>query len=260
MSKRFFMGSRDAGTPSGKDRVADRALYVASLRAFAERIGAELEIATPDAVLAEGAPAMGGDGFQVLRPIAERVAIGGTNPVSVDKVGAQLLGLWDNATLGANLGGHRTSPLIDVARKRYKLDLEAIELEGDGAELLASPRPVHFKAMAPVAYVSTPNVLTLAPEGAEKYDNPWHLREYRADEFRGLCESVYENVDLYGLFHARKLRAHELALRAGWDRMHAALGITKPFYDRFTPAISARDFVLRRDDLDRALDFVAVLR
>ena len=67
-------------------------------------------------------------------------------------------------------------------------------------------------------------------------------------------------VDLYGVFHARKLKAHELALRAGWDRMHAALGITKPFYDRFTPAISARDFVLRREDLDRALDFVAVLR
>ena len=42
------------------------------------------------------------------------------------------------------------------------------------------------------------------------------------------------------------LRAHELALQAGWDRVHAALGITKPFYDRFTPAISARDFALGR--------------
>jgi 2-polyprenyl-3-methyl-5-hydroxy-6-metoxy-1,4-benzoquinol methylase len=30
-----------------------------------------------------------------------------------------------------------------------------------------------------VAYVSTPNVLTLAPEGAERSDNPWHVREYR---------------------------------------------------------------------------------
>ena len=69
-----------------------------------------------------------------------------------------------------------------------------------------------------------------------------------------------DRVELYGLFHARKLRVHELALRAGWDGMHSALGITKPFYDRFTPAISARDFALRRDDLDRALDFVAVLR
>jgi 2-polyprenyl-3-methyl-5-hydroxy-6-metoxy-1,4-benzoquinol methylase len=133
--------------------------------------------------------------------------------------------------------------------------LQTIEHVKEPEKVLA-----HFKAMAPVAYVSTPNVLTLAPEGAEKSDNPWHLREYRAQEFRALCESVYEQVDLYGVFHARKLKAHELALRAGWDRMHAALGITKPFYDRFTPAISARDFVLRRDDLDRALDFVAVLR
>ena len=62
------------------------------------------------------------------------------------------------------------------------------------------------------------------------------------------------------LFHARKLKAHELALRAGWDDVHSALGITKPFYDRFTPAISARDFALRPGPLDRALDFVAVLR
>jgi SAM-dependent methyltransferase len=118
----------------------------------------------------------------------------------------------------------------------------------------------HFKAMADVVYVSTPNLLTLAPPGADKSDNPWHLREYRAEEFRKLCESVFDSVELLGLFHARKLKAHELALRAGWDRVHPALGITKPFYDRFTPAISARDFVLRDGPLDAALDFVAVLR
>jgi SAM-dependent methyltransferase len=118
----------------------------------------------------------------------------------------------------------------------------------------------HFKEMAGTVYVSTPNLLTLAPAGADRSGNPWHLREYRVAEFRALCESVFDRVDLHGLFHARKLRAHELALRAGWDRVHAALGITKPFYDRFTPAIGARDFALRRDGLEGALDFVAVLR
>jgi hypothetical protein len=71
---------------------------------------------------------------------------------------------------------------------------------------------------------------------------------------------VFDDVELYGLFHARKLRAHELALRAGWDRVHAALRITRPFYDRFTPAISTADFALRQGGLERALDFVAVLR
>jgi SAM-dependent methyltransferase len=118
----------------------------------------------------------------------------------------------------------------------------------------------HFKEMAGTVYVSTPNLLTLAPPGADKSGNPWHLREYRVAEFRALCESVFERVELHGLFHARKLRAHELALRAGWDRVHPALGVTKAFYHRFTPAIGTRDFALRRDGLEGALDFVAVLR
>ena len=117
-----------------------------------------------------------------------------------------------------------------------------------------------FKGMADTVFVSTPNLLTLAPPGAEKSDNPWHLREYRVEEFRSMCREAASDVELLGLFHARKLRVHELALRAGWDRVHAALRITEPFYNRLVPAISARDFELRADRLERALDFVAVLR
>jgi 2-polyprenyl-3-methyl-5-hydroxy-6-metoxy-1,4-benzoquinol methylase len=117
-----------------------------------------------------------------------------------------------------------------------------------------------------VVYVTTPNVLTLAPEGAEKSGNPWHVKEYRPEEFRALCEAHFAHVELLGLFHARKLRVHELAIKhAGWDTVHAKLGVTKAFYDRFTPAISARDFALRPGggrgaSLERALDFLAVLR
>jgi SAM-dependent methyltransferase len=111
-----------------------------------------------------------------------------------------------------------------------------------------------------VAFVSTPNVLTLAPEGAEKSGNPWHVKEYRAAEFRELCEQSFERVDLLGLFHARKLRLHELAIARGWDDLHRRLGITERFYEWFTPAISDADFRLRPRSLDRALDFVAVLR
>jgi 2-polyprenyl-3-methyl-5-hydroxy-6-metoxy-1,4-benzoquinol methylase len=121
----------------------------------------------------------------------------------------------------------------------------------------------HFKGILRppgVAYVSTPNVLTLAPQGAQRSGNPWHLREYRAGEFRELCESVFGTVELLGVFHARKLRAHELAIRAGWDSVHPRLGLTKRFYDRFTPAISVRDFRIGKGNLDRALDFLAVLR
>jgi 2-polyprenyl-3-methyl-5-hydroxy-6-metoxy-1,4-benzoquinol methylase len=123
----------------------------------------------------------------------------------------------------------------------------------------------HFASMlAPggVVFVSTPNVLTLAPPGADRSDNPWHVREYRPEEFRALCAAHFARVELHGLFHARKLAWHELAIeRLGWDGIHRRLGLTKPFYDRFVPAISARDFALRADrDLARALDLVAVLR
>jgi 2-polyprenyl-3-methyl-5-hydroxy-6-metoxy-1,4-benzoquinol methylase len=119
----------------------------------------------------------------------------------------------------------------------------------------------HFRSLLAdggVAYVSTPNLLTLAPPGAEKSDNPWHIKEYRATEFEVLCRTVFDRVRMLGLFHARKLRVHELALACGWDLVHARLGITKPFYDRFTPAITASDFALRDIGLDGALDFLAV--
>jgi SAM-dependent methyltransferase len=115
--------------------------------------------------------------------------------------------------------------------------------------------------IAPVAYVSTPNRLTLAPPGAEKSENPWHLREYTVGEYRALLEPHFAAVEILGVFHSRKLRLHELALRAGWDRVHPALGITKPFYSRFVPAISAADFKLTgAGDLDGALDFLAICR
>jgi SAM-dependent methyltransferase len=123
----------------------------------------------------------------------------------------------------------------------------------------------HFKELVGpdgLVVLSTPNVLTLAPEGAEKSENPWHLKEYRPEEFRTLCETHFCRVELFGLFHARVLAAHAFALKhLRWDDVHTGLGITKPFYDRFTPAISERDFALRTDrPLDGALDLVALCR
>jgi SAM-dependent methyltransferase len=115
----------------------------------------------------------------------------------------------------------------------------------------------HFAAVAPVSYVSTPNRLTLAPPGAERSDNPWHRREYTLEEYRELLQRCFARVEIVGVVHARKLRAHELALRLGWDRLHPAVGLTKRFYDRFVPAIRASDFKLA-DANERALDFVAV--
>ncbi len=139
--------------------------------------------------------------------------------------------------------------------------LQTVEHLSDPEAALA-----HFRRLVGpggVVYVSTPNVLTLAPKGAERSDNPWHVREYTASEFLRLCEEQFATVQMLGLFHARKLAMHALALRLGWDALHPRLGVTKRFYDWFTPAISVRDFALRRSgeaDLEQALDFLAVCR
>ena len=89
----------------------------------------------------------------------------------------------------------------------------------------------HLRAMlrpGGTAYVSTPNVLTLAPPGAERSDNPWHVREYRPEQFRALCEACFPAVEMHGVFHARRLRLHDLALRAGWDRAACRPGDHRP--------------------------------
>ena len=113
-----------------------------------------------------------------------------------------------------------------------------------------------------VVYVSTPNVLTLAPKGEARSGNPWHVREYRPEEYRALCARHF----------AQRRPARACSTRASCactssrsstpagTRSTRGSGSRSAFYDRFTPAISERDFRLRRGALDGALDLLAVLR
>jgi 2-polyprenyl-3-methyl-5-hydroxy-6-metoxy-1,4-benzoquinol methylase len=178
---------------------------------------------------------------------------------------ASVVGVDANAEAHEHAEARYTRPGLRFERNMIQLFaepadaivfLQTIEHVEDPGELLE-----HFKRVSDVVFVSTPNVLTLAPEGAERSGNPWHVHEYRAAEFRALLGEHFSQVEMRGLFHARKLRLHELAIRhARWDDIHPRIGVTKRFYDRFIPAISMRDFALRDGDLDRALDFVAVCR
>ena len=113
-----------------------------------------------------------------------------------------------------------------------------------------------------VAYVSTPNVLTLAGEGGRSPATRGTCSEYRHEEFRALCERHFGSVEVLGLFHARKLRWHQLAIeQARWDERppgaadHQARSTTAS-RPRSPCATSRCDAT----GLDRALDFVAVLR
>jgi hypothetical protein len=91
---------------------------------------------------------MAGDGFTKLYPSPEPIAIGGTNAIMVDRVGAEYLGMWNNDALAAELGGYKTSPLLVQAAKRFGLDIAKPEVAGDGAGLLAKPRAGRLIGMA----------------------------------------------------------------------------------------------------------------
>jgi SAM-dependent methyltransferase len=142
--------------------------------------------------------------------------------------------------------------------------LQTIEHVADPEKLLR-----HFSDLVAEAYgevvISTPNLLTLAPPGASKSDNPWHVKEYRPQEFAQLLSRHFERVDLFGLYHAGKLRLHARLLeliRLDRDLMHKRTGWARPFYARFVPLISVSDFSLRPvttiAELDDALDLIGV--
>ena len=201
----------------------------------------------------------------------------------VDRACGEGYGAATLARVAASVTGVEANPeAFEHARLRYtgpglRFECALVELYGEAAaydavsflqtiEHVSDPQLVlgHFRdLLAPggTVYVSTPNLLTIAPAGADKSDNPWHLKEYLARDFRLLCESVFDSVELHGVYHARRLRAHGVALSLGWDRVHRGLGLTRFVYGRFAPSIRSGDFMLSdRRPLYNALDFLAVCR
>ena len=206
----------------------DRAAYVAALEAFGERIADVLEVETPDVVLADGAPMMGGDGFQKLVPSEELVAIGGVNPILVDRVGAQLLGLWDNQDLARELGGHTTSPLLEIAAKRFGLDMASPTVTGDGADLLKTSRPVHFYAMAGFSLDSDPAAVDRPTAHAVHVDGDAPVIDGRGgDAAWGAATPVAWDTDYAGVKTSIPTRARFLWTKSGlyglWELSNAAI-------------------------------------
>jgi SAM-dependent methyltransferase len=115
--------------------------------------------------------------------------------------------------------------------------------------------------------VSTPNLLTLAGPGEAKSGNPWHIKEYEPEDFYQLLERHFAQVDLYGLYHARKMAAFDRGARAlsiDPDVLHRRDGRAQILRGMFVSAIGPADFRIRRvalaNELADAQDLVAVLR
>ena len=190
--------------------------------------------------------------------------------------GSEVLSRGAAAVVGvdANPEAHEHARLRYVRQNlRFERDLvETFAEECDAVVFLQTIEHVqnpgeileHFKSMlAPggIAYVSTPNLLTLAPPGAEKSENPWHVKEYRARRVpRAVRGALRAGRAVGPLPRAQAARARAGAEARLGRASTSGSASREPFYDRFTPAIAASDFALKAGDLDRALDFVAVCR
>jgi len=127
----------------------------------------------------------------------------------------------------------------------------------------------HFLELLPAKgelILSTPNILTLAAPGEGRSENPWHVKEYRSEEFHALLDGYGASVDLYGLFNAGKLAAYQAVadrIPLPHDWMHRHDGWAGIVYPPFVRRINQRDFDLRSvadvGELHRALDFIAVI-
>ena len=134
-----------------------------------------------------------------------------------------------------DIGGRQWTPSCSCRRSSTCQD------PGRGAR----PPCASWSGRSGVAYVSTPNVLSaLAGRRRALRQSLRRVREYRPDEYRALCERHLGHVELLGpVPRPAAPRSTSWAIEhAGWDAVHARLPVTKPFYARFTPAISVRDF------------------
>ncbi len=101
-----------------RQQIDDRKAYARALERFAERLIDVLEAELPHVVLIDGVPPVAGDGFALIEPLDEGVAIGSENVIAAEAVGMEYMGYLDNAALEKEQG-HRTSPILTEAARRF---------------------------------------------------------------------------------------------------------------------------------------------
>jgi SAM-dependent methyltransferase len=157
------------------------------------------------------------------------------------------------------------------------LSVQALEHVPDSERAVAEARRV----LQPggIAVFVTPNRLTFGRP--DEVIDPYHYVEFSAEDLRGLCEQVFERVELRGIFGSerylelvgeekrdldRALRRDPLRLRrlvprrarqALYDRV---LRSRRSRPDPRAAAIESSDFELGSEPLDEALDLVAICR
>jgi hypothetical protein len=85
--------------------------------------------------------------------------------------------------------------------------------------------------------------------------NKFHVEEYLWNEFKEFLETYFSQVKVFGLKRGRKLNFYRRLKKIGlFNFLPAPINPVHRFYNR----IDCDDFILVKDKLDTALDFIAV--
>jgi SAM-dependent methyltransferase len=201
-----------------------------------------------------------------FRALAPRETVG----VDID---AQAVSGQDRETHVADM---RSLPFEDGSFASV-LSVQSIEHVPDAEKVLAEATRV-LRPGGTAVFV-TPNRLTFARP--DEIIDPYHYREYDPSELRALCAPHFGTVEIWGLFGSdryqvlvdeqlarlnRLLRLDLLRIRRAvprrarmklYDRM---LTRARRESDPRAAAITPEDFRLSRDDVEHALDVIAVCR
>jgi SAM-dependent methyltransferase len=190
--------------------------------------------------------------------------------------GAALLASRASETVGVDLAPEA----IYHARKTYRapnlrfshMDIYELQLEDNSFDLVCALQVVEHlhhphrmmeearRVLAPggVCVISTPNRLIISP-GRDTPLNPFHIFEYDCHQFKEFMEEFFGEVTMRGVFHARKLRLHDLLTRRNFSQFCLEIPprLNRLFYrPYFIPRIGVEDFRIRESGLEKALDFI----
>ena len=103
---------------------------------------------------------------------------------------------------------------------------------------------------------STPNKKDASPRSNVPL-NKFHIKEYLWGEFKELLELVFKEVDILGLKRGRGLSFYRRLKKIGlFNFLPIRMNPVKRFYGR----IDCDNFIIIKDNIDSALDFIAVCK
>lgn len=103
---------------------------------------------------------------------------------------------------------------------------------------------------------STPNRLDASP-GSIKPLNKFHIKEYLLTEFREILKTSFKDVKIFGLKRGKRLNFYRRLKKSGvFNLLPTSINPVKRFYE----SIDSDDFIIVKDKLDTALDFIAVCK